>query len=109
MVAKAMHTPAIASLGGPGGGPPVNNATDAIQNARNGRSASSELPLTRNAGTAMKSSEARTGRRLKRRATVHMAHTAINENATYAAWNGTSFTSPKISSNPASAHAFPGG
>ena len=82
---------------------------EAIQKARKGRSASSDPPLTTNAGTAMKSSVAHTGRSEKRQAIDHMAHTAISENTMYAAWNGISRTSPKRSSKPASGHALPGG
>src|SRR5689334_12288157 len=42
--------------------PDRKSAIDAIQKARNGRSASSDAPLTTNAGTAIKSSVAHTGR-----------------------------------------------
>ena len=57
----------------------------AIQNARNGRSASSELPFTTNAGTARNSSVAHSGCGENRRASDHMAHAAISENTMYAA------------------------
>ena len=60
--------------------PDRKSAIDAIQKARNGRSASSDPPLTTNAGTAIKSSVAHTGRSEKRQASDHMAHTAIIEN-----------------------------
>ena len=60
--------------------PDTKSAIDAIQNARNGRSASSDPPLTTNAGTAIKSSVAHTGRSEKRQASDHIAHTAIIEN-----------------------------
>ena len=65
--------------------PDKYNAIDAIQNARNGRSASSDPPLTTNAGTAIKSNVAHTGRSVNRRATLHIAATAISENTMYAA------------------------
>ncbi len=65
--------------------PERKSAMDAIQKARKGRSASSEPPLTTKAGTAIKSSVAHTGRSEKRRASDHMAHTAIIENMMYAA------------------------
>ena len=57
----------------------------AIQNARNGRSDSSELPFTTKAGTAMNSSAAHSGCGEKRRARDHMAQAAISENTMYAA------------------------
>ena len=60
--------------------PERKRAIDAIQKARKGRSASSEAPLTTNAGTAIKSSVAHNGRSEKRQASDHMAHTAIIEN-----------------------------
>ena len=65
--------------------PERKSAIDAIQKARKGRSASSDPPLTTNAGTAIKSSVAQTGRSEKRQASDHMAHTAISENTMYAA------------------------
>ena len=52
---------------------------EAIQKARNGRSVSSEFPLTTNAGTATNSSVAHSGCGEKRRASRHIAHTAISE------------------------------
>src|ERR1035441_1639224 len=89
--------------------PAQNSAIAAIQNARKGRSVSSELPFTTNAGTARNSSAAHNGCGEKRRASRHMAHAAISENRMYAVWNGTSFTSPKIASSPARIHASIGG
>ena len=60
--------------------PDRKSAIDAIQKARKGRSASSEPPLTTNAGTAIKSRVAHSGRSENRQASDHMAHTAIIEN-----------------------------
>ena len=57
---------------------------DAIQNARNGRSASNELPLMTNAGVAMNSRAAHSGCGENRRASDHIAAAAISENTMYA-------------------------
>src|SRR6202012_1765353 len=91
------------------GRPETNSAIETIQKARNGRSASSDPPFTTNGGTARKSSVAHSGRSENRRARDHIAQTASIENAIYAAWNGTSLTSPKSRINAARGHAFPGG
>jgi hypothetical protein len=60
--------------------PATNSANPAIQNARNGRSDSSELPLITNAGAAMNSSAAAKGCSEKRRATNHILMAATSEN-----------------------------
>ncbi len=89
--------------------PATKHATAAIQNARNGRSDSSELPLTTKAGTARNSSVAHSGWGEKRLASDHMASAAITENSMYAAWNGTSRISPIAASSKARNQAFKGG
>src|ERR1017187_5391301 len=89
--------------------PDRKSAIDAIQNARNGRSASSDPPFTTNAGAAMNSNVAHSGRSEKRQASRHTGHTAISENAMYRAGNGITFRWPKTSSNAANGQALPGG
>src|SRR3954462_2992719 len=89
--------------------PEQNSAIADIHSARNGRSVSKELPLTTNVGTAVKSSVAQSGCGEKRRASDHIAQTAITDQTRYAAWNGTSFTSPKMAMSAASVQAFSGG
>src|ERR1700760_1042080 len=76
------------------------SAIAAIQNAANGTSVSSEVPFTTNAGTARKSNVAASGWAQNRFASDHMDAAASSENATYARWNGTSFTPPKIANSP---------
>src|SRR5947209_14952337 len=68
------------------------SAMAAIQNARNGTSASKELPLTTKAGTARKRRTAQRGFGENRRASDHMAAAAMREKTMYAAWKGTSRT-----------------
>ena len=79
----AAGTSACATEGGP---PHTKSAIAAIHNARKGRSASSELPFTTNAGVATNSSAAHSGRGENRRARLHMAHAATIEKTIYAAW-----------------------
>src|SRR5450755_3440022 len=89
--------------------PATKQATAAIQKARNGRSDSSELPLTTKAGTARNNRVAHTGCGEKRRASDHMANAATSENSMYAAWNGTSRISPVRASSNARNQALRGG
>ena len=58
---------------------PQKRATDDIHSARNGRSVSKELPLMTNAGTAMNRSVAHNGWGENRRASDHIAQTAISD------------------------------
>ena len=60
--------------------PPANRAIAAIQNARNGISDSSELPLTTNAGVARNNSAAHSACGENRLASDHIASAAISEN-----------------------------
>src|SRR5262249_34183627 len=87
----------------------MNSAMAAIQNARNGMSASNELPFTTNAGTAKNSSVAHNGLNEKRRARDHIASATTTENKMYAAWNGASRISPISASSSPRNQALKGG
>ena len=58
---------------------PTNKAIESSQKARKGTSASSELPLTMNAGVARNSSVAESGYGLNRCASESALNAAINE------------------------------
>src|ERR1039458_5220829 len=73
--------------------PATKHATLAIQKVRNGRSDSSELPLTTNAGTATNSSVAHSGCGEKRFASDHIASAATTKNRMEAVRNGRSDSS----------------
>src|SRR5205085_4572882 len=85
------------------------SAIEASQNATNGTSDSSELPLITKGGVTRNSSVAASGCGLNRRAKESALTAAIRENTMYAAWKGTSRTSRKIAISAPRNTAFRGG